>query len=121
MPRPIHFEISADDPQRVLAFYKQVFGWQASLWEGPIEYWLINTGPDSEPGINGGLIRRMSPEDSLVNTISVPSVDEYVAKATAAGGTVAMTKIAIPGIGYVAYCKDPEGNTFGVLQSDPSA
>lgn len=121
MPRPIHFELSADDPERALAFYNQVFGWTASKWDGPIEYWLITTGEDSTPGINGGLMRRMDPSDGTVNTISVPSVDDYLAKATAAGGLIAMPKMAIPGIGYIAYCKDPEGNVFGIMQSDPDA
>jgi len=30
-------------------------------------------------------------------------------------------KRAIPGIGYLAYCVDTEGNTFGILQSDQNA
>ena len=55
------------------------------------------------------------------NTIGVPSVDEFLAKATAAGGSIAMPKMAIPGVGYIAYCKDPEGNTFGIMQSDPDS
>lgn len=121
MPRPIHFEISADDPEKVLAFYNQVFGWTANKWDGPIEYWLINTGEEGSPGINGGLMRRMDPEDATVNTIGVPSVDDYLAKTTASGGSIAMPKMAIPGVGYIAYCKDPEGNTFGIMQSDPTA
>ena len=29
--------------------------------------------------------------------------------------------MAIPGIGWLAYCTDPEGNTFGVLQADEAA
>lgn len=121
MPRPIHFEISADNPERVLSFYNQVFGWTASKWDGPIEYWLITTGDDASPGINGGLMRRLDPSDSTVNTVGVPSVDEYLAKTTAAGGSVEMPKMAIPGIGYIAYCKDCEGNVFGIMESDPSA
>jgi predicted enzyme related to lactoylglutathione lyase len=121
MPRPIHFEISADDPQRALAFYQAVFGWTSSKWEGPLDYWLIQTGEDTEPGINGGLMQRMSPEDSTVNTVQVSSVDECLEKVTAAGGTIAMPKMAIPGIGYVAYCKDTEGNVFGVMHPDPAA
>ena|SRR2546421_8650081 len=121
MPRPMHFEISADDPERALAFYKQVFGWQASKWDGPIDYWLITTGDDSEKGINGGLMRRLDPADSTANIIGVPSVDEYTEKTTAAGGSLVMPKMAIPGIGHLAYCKDPEGNVFGIMESDPNA
>jgi predicted enzyme related to lactoylglutathione lyase len=29
--------------------------------------------------------------------------------------------MAIPGIGWLGYLKDPDGNIVGVMQSDPSA
>ena len=58
MNRITHFEIYTDDPEAVQPFYKDVFGWKFQKFEGgPIEYWLITTGPDSDPGINGGLTR----------------------------------------------------------------
>jgi len=56
-----------------------------------------------------------------VNTIDVPSCDEFVRKAEAAGGKVALPKMAVPGVGWLAYCLDPEGNTFGLMQRDPEA
>ena len=54
------------------------------------------------------------------NTVDVPSVDEYVDKVTASGGKVIMPKQAIPGVGYMAYLQDTEGNTFGIMQMDQS-
>jgi predicted enzyme related to lactoylglutathione lyase len=54
MPRPTHFEIPADNPERAIGFYGSVFGWQFQKWEGPMPYWLVTTG-DSGTGINGGL------------------------------------------------------------------
>lgn len=54
MPRVVHFEVHADDPERAANFYSGVFGWELAKWEGPQDYWLITTGPDDEPGINGG-------------------------------------------------------------------
>ena len=47
MPRVIHFEIPADDPQRAVKFYREAFGWEISTWGGPGEYWLATTGPDT--------------------------------------------------------------------------
>jgi hypothetical protein len=44
-----------------------------------------------------------------------------VSKSLAAGGTVALAKMPIPGIGWLAYCKDTEGNIFGMMQRDGSA
>ncbi len=45
MPRVIHFEIPASDPERAAAFYKKTFGWKIEKWPGPTEYWLVTTGP----------------------------------------------------------------------------
>jgi len=120
MPRVIHFELNADDPERAAAFYRQVFAWQIDKWEGPAEYWLITTGPESEPGI-GGAITRRSGNLTTVNTISVPSVDEAVQKVVVAGGQIALPKMAVPGVGYIAYGIDTEGNVFGMMQEDPTA
>jgi predicted enzyme related to lactoylglutathione lyase len=58
MPRVVHFEIHADDPQRAIAFYSKLFGWEFNSWGGPMEYYLIKTGPEESRGIDGGMIRR---------------------------------------------------------------
>ena len=121
MPRVIHFEIHADQPQRAATFYGDVFGWGVQKWEGPQEYYLVTTGEQGTPGIDGGLLQRMAPGQSTVNTIDVPSVDDYVGKVLAAGGQVALPKMPVPGVGWLAYCTDPEGNVFGVMQMDPAA
>jgi len=126
MPRVVHFEIHADDPQRAAKFYHDVFDWQVNKWEGPQDYWLVTTGSSSEPGIDGAILRRMQPinGDSVtayVCTVDVPSVDNASANITAQGGTIVLPKMAVPHIGWLAYAKDSEGNIFGILQSDPSA
>lgn len=121
MPRVVHFDIVADDPERAVAFYRDVFGWQIQKWEGPMEYWLITTGPKEEPGIDGGLGRRTEPGSGTENTVGVDSVDDFVKKVVANGGKVIQPKGPIPGIGWFASCEDTEGNHFGLMQSDPSA
>jgi len=47
---------------------------------------------------------------SYVCTVDVPSGDDYLKKAVARGGVVAVPKMPIPGIGWLAYCKDTEDN-----------
>jgi len=126
MPRVVHFEIHADDPQRAAKFYHDVFDWQVNKWEGPQDYWLVTTGSGSEPGIDGAILRRMQPinGDSVIAyvcTVDVPSVDNAAANITAQGGTIVLPKMAVPHLGWLAYAKDSEGNIFGILQSDPSA
>jgi hypothetical protein len=121
MSRVVHFEIPADDPERAIKFYEEAFGWTFEKWEGPMDYWLISTGPEDEPGIDGGLAPKQDPETGVENTIDVASVDEAVAKVEAGGGKVIRPKSAVPGVGWLAYCEDTEGNRFGVMESDPEA
>ena len=135
MNRVIHFEIHAADPERAAGFYRRVFGWTIQEWTVPgvqipneNRYWLVSTGPEPEAGINGGILCRRGPapaEGQAVNayvcTIGVSSVDEYLAKALAAGGAVALPKMPVKGVGWLAYCKDLDGNIFGVMQEDKSA
>jgi len=123
MPRVVHFEIGAEDPARAEKFYGDVFGWKMKKWEGPMDYWMVMTGDESEPGINGGMMKKCEehPMAGTVNTIGVPSVDEYVAKITAAGGRITVPKMAIPTVGYLAYFQDTEGNAFAIMEEDESA
>ena len=128
MPRPIHFEIHASDPERVQAFYRTLVGWQFQSWDGPVEYWVITTGDAAQPGINGGLVRRRGPppaESQAVNaficTVDVPDLEVTLGSLASAGGTLALPRMAVPGVGWLAYVKDPDGNILGVMQVDASA
>jgi predicted enzyme related to lactoylglutathione lyase len=121
MPRPVHFEIPAENPQRAIDFYTKVFGWKFSKWDGPMDYWIISTGQAPEPGIDGGLMPRRDPNQPCVNTIGVTNLDETVASVLASGGEIALPKMPVPGVGWLAYCKDTEGHIFGMMQNDPSA
>ncbi len=119
MPRIIHFEINADDPKRATEFYKKVFGWKVEKWKGPTDYWLVTTGDEKQPGIDGAIMERMK-KATTINTIDVPSVDEFIKKIEKAGGKPVSEKTVIPSVGYFAYCKDTEGNIFGIMQADTS-
>lgn len=121
MRRVVHFEIGSDDPERTAKFYRDLFGWKIEKWSGPQEYWLVSTGEDSAPGINGGISRRMHPGMTTVNTIDVDDVDAIVKRIQEAGGKILAPKMTIPGVGYLAYAQDTEGNAFGVMQADRSA
>jgi predicted enzyme related to lactoylglutathione lyase len=118
--RPVHFEIPADDPEKNIAFFEKVFGWKFQKWEGPVDYYFIVTGQEG-PGLDGGLMKRMHPGQPVVNTIDVPSIDDFAEKITEAGGQIVVPKMVIPGIGWLAYFKDPDGNVHGIMQDDTSA
>jgi uncharacterized protein len=118
MTRVVHFEISSGDPSKALKFYGETFGWTFQKWKGPMDYWLISTGPNGQPGINGGLL---SGQARTVNTIDVADLDATLKAITGQGGKIAMAKFAVAGIGHMAYGEDPEGIVFGVMQADASA
>lgn len=125
MPRVIHFEIHAGDPERAIAFYRALFGWEFTRWNSEIEYWLVKTG-EGQPGIDGGLVRRRGEIDgtaviAYVCTVDVASVEEAAQRAVELGGEVVVPRMPIPGVGWLVYAKDTEGNIFGCMQSDPSA
>ena len=122
MPRPVHFEFSADDPEKLAKFYEDSLGWKVQKWEGPMDYWLFSTGEEGQPGIDGGLMKRDDQTPTgTVNTVDVPNIDEYMDKAVAAGGKVTAPKMAVPGVGWMCYIMDPEGNVFGLMESDENA
>ena len=125
MPRPVHFEIHASDTSASSAFYESVFGWTFERW-GDVPYWVVTTGEAPDAGINGGLLPRQGPppgDDQPVNafviTVDVPDCEAYVDNAVKAGGSVALPVTAMPGVGLVAYVKDPDGNIFGLIQPEP--
>jgi predicted enzyme related to lactoylglutathione lyase len=130
MSRVVHFEIQADDVERAKAFYTAVFEWSFQDYSQYTNstYWGVVTGPDDQPGINGGLLQRpASPPaegqgtNSFLCTIGVSDYDETEGRILGAGGKVALPKMALPGMAWQGYYLDTEGNTFGIHQPDPEA
>ena len=117
MPRIVHFEFLAEDPERAAKFWQDTFGWSTQSFEGQ-SYWLVDTG-EGEPGINGGIMRRGDfprPVNSIC-TVGVDDVDAALAQVKQAGGDVVMPKFEVGGAGWSAYCTDSEGNVFGLFEA----
>ena len=122
MPTICHFEIPADDIERIKKFYAKLFGWKIEKEEMPTEYWMITTTtPDGKKGVSGGIEKRQDPQHRITVCIDVPSIEEFQAKVEKLGGTVFVRKTAIPRKGYYAYCLDPENNYFVLWESDKNA
>lgn len=121
MGRVVHFEIHCRDLDRAERFYREVFGWEVQHSEGaPMDYRVVTTGPEDEPGIDGALVERRGEIDGqavgCVNTIQVEDVAETERRVSASGGQQVVERQEVPGVGHLAYFKDTEGNIFGVLQ-----
>lgn len=125
MSRISRFEIHADRPQGLVDYYSALLGWRFTKLPMPnLDYWLIETGTPEEPGLNGGLLARPVSDpvstqavNAFICTIDVDDIDTILAENDALGGTVALPKMAVPGMGWVAYLKDPDGNLFGLMQA----
>jgi predicted enzyme related to lactoylglutathione lyase len=119
----IHFMIPAADTEKLRQFYSEVFGWKITKHPGPMEYWEIQTVPvDDEgmllrQGVNGGMVKKETPEQKPVNYISVESIDKSIEKVKKLGGKIVTPKQEIPTIGWIATAVDPEGNPIALLQS----
>ncbi len=116
MAKIIHFEIPATDPEKVGNFYKEVFDWEISQYEGVSDYWLVMAGPKEEKyGISGAIYKRGA-NDKTINTISVEDVKEAMKKVKKAGGEILGEVMNIPNVGLIVQAKDIEGTQFGMLQ-----
>lgn len=114
MNRPTHFEIATMNPQQVADFYEELFGWEVSTMQGG-GYWMVRTGDEGTPGINGGIMGEELPQ-AVINTIEVESLDDMMAAIETLGGKIVHGPNEIPEVGSHVYCSDPEGNLFGLLQ-----
>jgi predicted enzyme related to lactoylglutathione lyase len=123
----VHFELPADNLEKLKAFYEKLFDWK--IIHSPVDgmdYWIIQTVPTDDkgmpqrPGINGGMFAKQPEQKDLkpVNYITVENIDEYMEKVTKLGGKVLMPKQQVPMVGYITIALDPEGNPFGLLQPE---
>ena len=122
----VHFEMPANDRDRMADFYSSVFGWNAQkLGEDMGNYVTVSTTETDEKGmpkmhgaINGGFFPRKndSPSQYPSLVISVDEINESMQKVKDAGGKILAEPMDIPGIGkYVSFI-DTEGNLVSMLQ-----
>ena len=128
MGRVTHFEIHATAPERLIDFYRRLFGWGFEAWGPAGAYWIVRTGSAGTPGIDGGLVQRRGaaaadgqPVNAFVCTVEVESAKVSLEQAVTLGGTIALALMPVPGVGWLGYARDPDGNLFGLMQPDPSA
>jgi uncharacterized protein len=115
----IYFEIGADDVQRAKAFYEKTFGWKIT-YVPAMDYFLVETKHEEEPGINGGLRKRTEPGRGITTYIHIDSVNETLDHIRENGGTVILDRHLIAGFGAFALFRDPEGNVLGLHEMETS-
>ena len=118
------FAVHVDDTDRAAAFYEAVFGWRFEPW-GPPGFYLVHTGTDEAPGVQGLMHKRHVPRsgpglNGLDCTFSVDDVDAVAAAVEANGGRITMAKSVIPTVGALIRFEDTEGNEIGAMRYEQS-
>src|SRR5437016_12437352 len=71
----VHFEIPANEVEKLSDFYRTVFGWKFEKAKMPgFDYWLISTGPRGK-SVGGGMYKREGPNDGAGNFKEVEGMD----------------------------------------------
>lgn len=123
----VHFEMPADDRNRMAKFYSDVFGWETRFFGKDMgDYVTVATtevdknGMPVEPGsINGGFYPKSEnmPNNCPSIVIAVDDINEHVKMVKQAGGKVLGEPVNIPGIGLYVSFRDTEGNVCSILQA----
>ena len=116
------FAIHVDDVDRARGFYEAVFGWVFEPW-GPPGFYLIHTGDEASPGVQGLMHKRQVPRtgeglNGFEVSFSVYDVDDIAARVEANGGRITMAKSVIPTVGALVRFLDTEGNDVGAMKYD---
>jgi len=119
----VHFEIPAQDVEKLSKFYSDVFGWkfEKTSMPGGVDYWMITTGPrrGRNAGIYGGMYKKQMDAELPRNYIAVDKIDPAISSFVAAGGKEVVGKQEMPGMGWSYIGADPEGNMIAMWQSAP--
>jgi len=124
----VHFEMPAEDRERMSRFYTKAFGWQTQMM-GPemSDYVVVTTtesddgGPKQRGAINGGFFPKKKEVPAQVPSvvIAVDDIQGSMKKVTDAGGKVLGDPMDIPGVGRYVSFVDTEGNRVSMLQPLP--
>jgi predicted enzyme related to lactoylglutathione lyase len=124
--KPTYFDLTVPNVAQAKAFFEVVLGWRFQKFDMPYEYYRIQAGPDTEPGIDGGIgavkdapLSEGKPLTQI--TMPVSNLVEVLSRVVAAGGSIVEQRIPIPGVGWYATCAEPGGLKFGLIEADAAA
>jgi predicted enzyme related to lactoylglutathione lyase len=130
----VHFEMPAENRDRMINFYTNVFGWESQKL-GPEmgNYVVVKTteteknGFPKKPGIiNGGFFEKSKNNEYPRVVIAVDDIKEAMRSVEKAGGKLLKGGAKtgepdiIPGIGLYCSFLDTEGNRVAILQPSPN-
>jgi hypothetical protein len=123
MPQPVvHFEIAGKDPERLRAFFGELFDWQfdvpspvAEEVSSPDGYGFLDLiTTEDGVGIRGGIGGGPGYDSHAVFYVGVANVEKALQRAEDLGGTRVMGPATSPNGLRVGHFMDPEGSLIGV-------
>jgi uncharacterized protein len=124
----VHFEMPAENRQRMADFYTKSFGWKTQMLGKDMGNYVIATttesddnGPTKPGAINGGFFTKTDdmPAQYPSVVVAVDDIKKSMKRVTEAGGKVLGEPMEIPGIGQYVSFFDTEGNRVSMLQPAP--
>jgi predicted enzyme related to lactoylglutathione lyase len=124
----VHFEMPAENRQRMADFYSKTFGWKTQMLGKDMGNYVIATttesdekGPKKPGAINGGFFTKSDdmPAQYPSVVVAVDDINDAMKKVMKAGGKVLGDPMEIPGVGQYVSFFDTEGNRVSMLQPDP--
>ena len=122
----VHFEMPADDRNRMANFYATAFGWKTQmLGEDMGNYVLVTTTESKEDGTPknpGSIIGGFYPKNPELTdqyptvVIAIDDIKKTMNDIKAAGGKLIGEPMEIPGYGLYLSFYDTEGNRVSIMQ-----
>lgn len=123
----VHFEMPAEDRERMAKFYNSAFGWQMQMLGEEMGNYVLarttdevdKTGRPKRTGIiNGGFFPKSDDKPAQYPSvvIAVDDIKESMRKIKKAGGEVIGEPMEIPGFGMYVSFYDTEGNRASLME-----
>jgi predicted enzyme related to lactoylglutathione lyase len=118
----VHFEIIGPDPERLRAFYGELFDWNfdlsarvSSAVSEPEGYGFVEPDPtDGDAGIPGGVGGGSAYQSRVRLYVGVEDVEEALRTAESLGGTRVLGPDRARSGLVIGLFVDPQGNEIGV-------
>jgi predicted enzyme related to lactoylglutathione lyase len=112
----VRFEIGAANHQRLVGFYRELFGWRLETRsEG---YVLVDTRAGR--GLNGGIGRSNTGDPWATFYVEVDDLRATLDRAEALGGRTVVPVMELPGMAFAMF-DDPDGLLVGLMRAGATA
>lgn len=115
-------DLDSPEPERVLAFYGDVLGWNAAPYgDGPMRYWtwMHDGAPVGGIGELTDEARKQGGRPGWNGYIESRDVDRDADRVASLGGRVRMAPVTLEGVGRMAVVEDPQGAAFTLFAPAP--